>query len=40
MKVYTVCEDWTCALFGVYSTREEAEAQAEEINGFVTEWEV
>lgn len=40
MTVYTACEDYTCALFGVYRTREEAEAKAEEIGGFVEEWEV
>ena len=40
MKVYAVCEDYTCALFGIYRNLEEAEERAKEIGGFVEEYEV
>lgn len=35
MKVYVVCEDYTCAFYGVFTDKAKAEAQAEEIGGFI-----
>lgn len=40
MKVYVVCEDYTCAFCGAYKTAEEAEKEAEAVGGFVEECEV
>lgn len=40
MKIYVVCEDYTCAFFGVFKNLEDAEAMAEEIGGYVEECEV
>ena len=36
MKVYVVCENYTCAFYGVFADKAEAEAEAEKIGGFVT----
>ena len=40
MKIYVVCEDYTCAFFGLFKTLEEAEEKAKEIGGFIEEFEV
>ena len=40
MKVYVVTEDYTCAFYGVFKTKEAAQAKADEIGGMVTECEV
>ena len=40
MKIYVVCEDYTCAFFGVFKSLEEAKAMAKEIGGYIEEFEV
>lgn len=40
MKIYVVCEDYTCAFYGMTTDRQEAVEMAEEIGGFVHEWEM
>lgn len=40
MTIYVVCEDYTCAFYGVYKAREEAEQEATRIGGFIEECEV
>lgn len=40
MKLYVVCEDYTCAFYGLYSSAVEAKQHAKEIGGFIEEYEV
>lgn len=35
MVVYVVCEDYTCAYYGVFLDKDKAYELAEEIGGFV-----
>lgn len=37
-KIYVVCEDYTAAFYGVYSTWLKAQEAANEIGGFVVEY--
>ncbi len=40
MKIYVVCEDYTCAFYGMTTNQQEAVEMAQEIGGFVHEWEM
>ena len=39
-KIYVVCEDYTGAFMGLYVNKNEADEKAEEIGGYVEEFEV
>lgn len=35
MKIYIVCEDYTCAFHNIFTNKEEANKEAKEIGGYV-----
>lgn len=40
MKIYVVCEHYTCFFCGIYDNAVEAEKRAEEIGGFIEEYTI
>ena len=40
MKIYVVCEDYTCAFCGLYNSAVEAKRRAEEVGGFIEKYKV
>ena len=40
MKIYVVCEDYTCAFYGLYNNVADAKQCADEIGGFVKEYKM
>lgn len=38
MKLYVVCEDYTCAFYDVYTDKKQAEELAKEIGGYVVDY--
>lgn len=39
MTIYVVCEDYTTAFIGLFKTQKDAEAKAQEIGGYIIEYE-